>query len=118
MNMQLADQFGVLCEHFPNELAEIVYGYAPYWMNVGKTTFVQSLNKIHPDNIRDIWADSIALDDSSVVEELLDYYDDLIDIEDVASYSYIPPNMDMSVHQPTRKRTMFQMIYNQLYQFD
>ena len=101
--------------YLPREIAEIVEDYAPYWMHVGKTTFVQSLNKIHPNNIRDIWADRAESIRSNfnqappVVAELIDYYDDLMEIWCADSYAYIPPNMDLSSHQPTRGQSLLNL---------
>ena len=43
-----------LKEHFPRGVDAIIEGYAPYWMNLGQATFVKTLQRIHPDHVRDI----------------------------------------------------------------
>lgn len=92
-----------LKEHFPRGVDAIIEGYAPYWMNLGQATFVKTLQRIHPDHVRDIWntrheaagAPSVH-PVAPVVPELVDYYCDLMELSCAPAYAYVPVLFDLS----------------------
>lgn len=98
-----------LKEHFPRGVDDIIEGYAPYWMNLGQATFVKTLQRIHPDHVRDIWDDRhtamthyLVHMPVSVVAELTDYYCHLMEMSYGHSYAYIPVLFDLSDYSDTR----------------
>lgn len=69
------------------------------WIAIGKETFVQTLSRIHPDHVRDIWADHESVVKgmrAPVVPELVDYYCDLVDPQNARRYAYLPTRFDLS----------------------
>jgi len=98
-----------LKEHFPRGVDAIIEGYVPYWMNLGQATFVKTLQRIHPDHVRDIWDDRCMSTTQgyvhmpvSVVAELTDYYCDLIETKYGHSYAYFPVLFDLSDYSDAR----------------
>lgn len=107
-----------LKEHFPRGVDAIIEGYAPYWMGVGQATFVKTLQRIHPDHVRDIWADRReALNNQfglivSVVAELIDYYCDVMESDCGHSYAYIPVLFDLASYSDTKASSRSSRIHN------
>jgi len=95
-----------LKDHFPRGVDAIIEGYAPYWMNLGQVTFVKTLQRIHPDHVRDIWDDRREAAKPGIfpvapVVELVDYYCELMNLGCASlSYAYIPVLFDLSQYSP------------------
>ena len=85
-----------LNQYFPRGVDAIIEAYAPYWLNVGQATFVKTLQRIHPNHVRDIWAARREAAEPAihavapVVAELVDYYCELMNLDCASSYAYIP----------------------------
>ena len=92
--------------YFPSGVDVIIEAYAPYWLNVGQATFVKTLQRIHPNHVRDIWAARREAAEPAihavapVVAELVDYYCELMNLDCASSYAYIPVLFDLEAYSP------------------